>query len=455
MIKIKPFLHKGTRDFLPDEVEKRNYIFDCIKHYFKLYGFAQIETPAIERLEILTGKYGEEGDKLLFKILNSGDYLQKIDWNEMSNESGSESKYNYKKLTGKISEKGLRYDLTVPLARYVVMNQNSLIFPFRRFHIGPVWRADRPGKGRFQEFYQCDADIIGTTSLLCELDLTNMIFDVFDKLGMKVTLKLNNRKILEGIANVCGFRAEMGRIITIIDKLDKIGMDGVELELSKESTLSADALSKLMNILKITSLEELETMLKQDPIGNTGVEELKFIFDKVKHPNLKFDVTLARGLDYYTGCIFEAVSNEVVMGSILGGGRYDNLTEVFGGKDMSGVGISFGIERIYEIMTELNLFPEISVGKVKVLICNIEEGALNLSTELINELRKHNIAAELYPNKTKLEKQLKYANGKNIQFTIIIGSKELESKVVTVKNMVSGEQKSVSPNELVNFINQI
>jgi histidyl-tRNA synthetase len=454
MIKIKPFLHKGTRDFLPAEVIKRNYIFNCIKHYFNLYGFAQIETPAIERLEILTGKYGEEGDKLLFKILNSGDYLQKIDWAEMSNDAGDGSMYNYKKLTGKITEKGLRYDLTVPLARYVVMNQNDLIFPFRRFHIGPVWRADRPGKGRFQEFYQCDADIIGTTSLLCELDLTNMIIDVFDALGMKVTLKLNNRKILEGIANVCGFRSDMGRIITIIDKLDKIGMEGVEAELSKEAILAGDVLSRLMNTLKITALEELENILKEDSIGKQGVEELKFIFDKVKHPNVIFDVTLARGLDYYTGCIFEAVSNDVAMGSILGGGRYDNLTEVFGGKDMSGVGISFGIERIYEIMTELNLFPEITAGKVKVLVCQIEPRAINLSLALIHELRENNISAELYPNETKLEKQLKYANGKNIQYAVIIGSKEMDSNVLTVKDMGSGEQKSITSAELVNIINQ-
>lgn len=454
MIKIKPFLHKGTRDFLPAEVVKRNYIFDCIKHYFHLYGFAQIETPAIERLEILTGKYGEEGDKLLFKILNSGDYLQKIDWTEMADGAGEGSKYNYKKLTGKITEKGLRYDLTVPLARYVVMNQNDLVFPFRRFHIGPVWRADRPGKGRFQEFYQCDADIIGTTSLLCELDLTNMIMAVFDALGMKVTLKLNNRKILEGIANVCGFRSNMGRIITIIDKIDKIGVDGVELELSKEAGMSGDALGRLMNILKISTLEELETVLKEDATGKQGIEELKFIFDKANHPNIKFDITLARGLDYYTGCIFEAVSNEMEMGSILGGGRYDNLTEVFGGKDMSGVGISFGIERIYEIMTEMNLFPDMTAGKVKVLICQIEPGALNLSIDLIGELRKNNIAAELYPNQTKLEKQLKYANGKNIQYAVIIGSKELESNILTVKDMESGEQKSISATELVNIINQ-
>lgn len=446
MNKIKPFLHKGTRDFLPEEVDKRNFIFETIKFYFHLYGFVPIETPAIERLEILTGKYGEEGDKLLFKILNSGEYAQKVDWEKVK---GEDSSILSKKMTSFISEKGLRYDLTVPLARYVVMNQNELVFPFRRFHIGPVWRADRPGKGRFQEFYQCDADIIGTTSLYCELDLVWMILDVFKALGLNITLRLNNRKILEGIANTFDFREQMNQVIVIIDKLDKIGMEGVVEELTKTTTLKPDTIDRLIRVLKINDLNQLQQEIGSDPTGQKGIEEMQFIFDKIKSNQVVFDVTLARGLDYYTGCIFEAVSNDMAMGSILGGGRYDNLTEVFGGKDMSGVGISFGIERIYEIMKECHLFPNNQSHVTKVLISHIEKEAEKIALNLMHQLRAAGIATELYPAMSKPDKQLKYANGKKIAYVVIIGSQELQEGVVTLKNMQTGEQEKLNVNDII------
>ena len=444
MNKIKPFLHKGTRDFLPDEVAQRNYIFETIKTIFHRYGFVAIETPAIERLEILTGKYGEEGDQLLFKILNSGDYLQKVVWNTLKTEDENGETISYKKLTPKISEKGLRYDLTVPLARYVVMHQEELIFPFRRYHIGPVWRADRPGKGRFQEFYQCDADIIGTTSLLCELDLTQMILDVFKSLNMKVKIKLNHRKIIESIADNLGIKAQMNKVLIIIDKFDKIGMQGVRETLEKEAILSTAKLNKLMKVLSIKSLNELKKILGPDEIGKKGIEDLEFLMKNIPSDSIEFDITLARGLDYYTGCIFEVVSTDHPIGSILGGGRYHNLTEVFGGKDMSGVGISFGIERIFEIMSACNLFPTLNANHTKVLIINSDDKDFEKSLELLKELRQQGIPSEYYPTNAKLEKQMKYANAKKIAYVVFMSGENLGVNEIILKNMETGVQENIN-----------
>jgi len=424
--KIKPQLSKGTRDFLPGEVAKRNYIFDTIKIVFRKYGFEEIETPAIERLETLTGKYGEEGDKLLFKILNSGDYLKDVPKEELAvGNSHLATKY--------IAEKGLRYDLTVPLARYVVQHQDNLAFPFKRFHIGPVWRADRPQKGRYQEFYQCDADVIGSNSLMNEVELTKIYVEVFLKLGLDVSIRINNRKILEAIAAYAGCRENLTGLTTIIDKVDKIGIEGVANELGKLS-LTEEQQQKIYSLLQTKNLSSFSSVFKDTEIGKKGIEELEFVLSIAGSKNVVFDITLARGLNYYTGTIWEVVCNNVQMGSIASGGRYDNLTEMFGGQNMSGVGISFGIERIYDVMEELNLFPETISQGVKVLFVPRDQSAEEFTFLQVQQLRDAGIAAEIFLGNVKKQKQFAYAEQKNIAFLVEVGENETQLGKFRLRN---------------------
>ncbi len=444
----KPSIPKGTRDFNPEEVSRRNYIFNVIKETFSLYGFQPIETPSFENSETLMGKYGEEGDRLIFKILNSGDYLSKVD-EKLYLEKDSN------KITSTISEKALRYDLTVPFARYVVQHQNEITFPFKRYQIQPVWRADRPQKGRFREFFQCDADVVGSTSLWQEVEFVQLYDAVFSKLGLKgVTIKINNRKILSGIAETIGAEDKLIDFTVALDKLDKIGEEGVKKEM-REKGISEDALQKLQplfsfdgnNIEKINSLKGL---LLSSQLGMQGVEELEFITNNIEMlglqtASLQIDVTLARGLNYYTGAIFEvSAPAEVNMGSIGGGGRYDDLTGIFGLKNMSGVGISFGLDRIYLVLEELNLFPKTVSENSKALFINFGEKEALYAMQAITKLRKIGIKAELYPDATKMGKQMGYADKRNIPFTILAGEKEIESQTYTLKNMKSGEQQEVS-----------
>jgi histidyl-tRNA synthetase len=426
--RIKPSLSKGTRDFLPSEVAKRNYIFDTIKSVFRKYGFEQIETPAIEKLETLTGKYGEEGDKLLFKILNSGDYLQGI-----RNEKLEIRNLDAKEVTPLISEKGLRYDLTVPLARYVVQHQDDLAFPFKRFHIGPVWRADRPQKGRYQEFYQCDADVIGSTALLNEVELTKIYVEVFEKLGIKSSIRINNRKILEAIAEYADCKELLTEITIVIDKLDKIGMDGVNKELAKLN-LTDSQQEKITSLLQTKSLDDLNFPFANAAVGIKGIEELKFVLAQTKSNEVIFDITLARGLNYYTGIIWEVTAGNVEMGSIASGGRYDNLTEMFGGQNMSGVGISFGIERIYDVMEELNLFPETISQGVKVLFVPRDASAEEFAFQQTQSLRDAGIPAEIFLGNVKKQKQFTYADQKNIAYLVEVGGDEIASKKFRLRN---------------------
>ena len=467
--KIKPSLPKGTRDFLPAEVAKRNYIFDTIKSVFRKYGFQQIDTPAFERLETLTGKYGEEGDRLLFKILNSGDYLKDTpDADLQSKNSGAITKH--------IAEKGLRYDLTVPLARYVVQHNGELTFPFRRFHIGPVWRADRPQKGRYQEFYQCDADVIGSTSLLNEVELTQMYVEVFKKLGIEVVIAINHRKVLQGIAAYLGiFEIEqIETFCTVIDKLDKIGKEKVveELESLFPITPRLESFKNVLNrFYEIAdkayynweeSIYALQNVLKKNENFNweKWVESnlyLSNILTRIEFNNqIKVIPFLARGLSYYTGAIWEVVLDKshepnqaITMGSLGGGGRYDNLTEMFGGRDMSGVGISFGIERIYDVMEELKLFPAELGETTKVLFVHFDEASEAYAFEALQKVRAADIASEIYPGKKKLDKQMNYANDKKIPYVIVIGENERESHQLTFKNMKSGEQQKLSIEEII------
>lgn len=440
----KPSIPKGTRDFSPVEMSRRNYIFNSIKDVFCKFGFSEIETPSMENLSTLMGKYGEEGDKLLFKILNSGDYLKGVDKELIDNDQ-------VLKLATQLCEKGLRYDLTVPFARYVVQHRNDIVFPFKRYQIQPVWRADRPQKGRYREFYQCDADIVGSDSLWNEVSLLQMIDEVFTKLRLRVQIKLNNRKVLAGIAEIIGEPEKIIDITVAIDKIDKIGLDNVEAEL-KERGLSDDAVARLRPILQITGtleerLQQLAELLKDSEIGMLGVEELKTVTSRVSalgmNAELDLDVSLARGLNYYTGTIIEVKSLDVAIGSISGGGRYDNLTGVFGLEGVSGVGVSFGADRIYDVLLQLNLFPEDAIASTRVMFANLGDREAEQAAVYLKELRKAGVSAVLYPDSVKMQKQMKYADAMKIPFVVIIGENELASGNMTVKNMNSGKQESV------------
>jgi histidyl-tRNA synthetase len=445
----KPSIPSGTRDFSPDEMAKRNYIFDTIREVFYLYGFKQIETPAMENLSSLLGKYGEEGDKLLFKILNSGDFLQGVE----DMDTGSASSLQ---LAAKICEKGLRYDLTVPFARYVVMHRNDIVFPFKRFQIQPVWRADRPQKGRYREFFQCDADIIGSRSLLNEVELMQIIDDVFRRLDIRVCIKINNRKMLSGIAEIIGESDKITDITVSIDKLDKIGLENVNAELAVKG-ISKAAIAKLQPIILLNGsnrekLETLKNTLSSSETGMKGIDEIEMILDKIDllgfKTEVELDLTLARGLNYYTGAIFEVKALDVEMGSITGGGRYDNLTGVFGMPDVSGVGISFGADRIFDILNQLNLYPENAGQHSRVLFANFGEKEENYILPLLAEIRKAGISAEIYPEAVKLKKQMAYANDNRIAFVVMAGESEIAENKVSVKNMLSGEQFLVEINQL-------
>jgi histidyl-tRNA synthetase len=441
--KVKPSLPSGTRDFLPQEVAKRNYIFGIIKSVFEKYGFQQIETPVLENLSTLTGKYGEEGDQLLFKVLNSGDYLKDANAETLSNKDS-------KKLTAEIAERGLRYDLTVPLARYVVQHQNDLVFPFKRYHIAPVWRADRPQKGRYREFYQCDADIIGSNSLLNEVELTQIFSKVFSALKLNTEIRINNRKILEAIAVYASCEDKLEAMTVAIDKLDKIGIEGISNELLNRG-FTEEQINKVKQVLVVKKLEELSAMFASIPIGIQGIEELAHVMKLASSPSVVFDVTLARGLNYYTGVIWEIKSLDSAMGSIGSGGRYANLTEMFGGRDMSGVGISFGVERIYDIMEELKLFPQDALKTTEVLFVHFSEANRDFAFPLVQQLRNANVATELYPDKAKMEKQMKYANAKGIPYVVVIGDNEMQSGKLAVKDMRSGTQEEKTFAELLAF----
>ena len=439
----KPSIPKGTRDFSPEEMMRRTYIFDSIKSVFRLFGYAPLETPSMENLSTLLGKYGDEGDKLLFKILNSGDYGAKLSEDELRQAS-------------KISEKGLRYDLTVPFARYVVQHQNEIVFPFKRYQIQPVWRADRPQKGRYREFYQCDVDVIGSKSLLSEVELVDIVDRVFRKLGISVTLKMNNRKILYGIAESIGHADKMIDITVAIDKLDKIGLDNVKSEL-RERGIDDEAINKLQPILELSGtnaekLNKLSEVIGASETGMLGIEEMRTIFNNVEQLGIgltpELDLSLARGLNYYTGAIFEVKANDFQIGSISGGGRYDDLTGIFGMPGMSGVGISFGADRIYDVMLGLNLFPEELACSTKVIFANLGSEESTCALRLIRELRDKDIAAEIYPDLGKMKKQMEYANRRGIPYVVIIGSEELQKEVATVKDMRSGEQREVEFNKL-------
>lgn len=446
----KPSIPKGTRDFSPVEMSKRNYIFNTIREAFHLFGFRQIETPAMENLSTLMGKYGEEGDKLLFKIQNSGDYFSGITDEELLSRNAA-------KLASKFCEKGLRYDLTVPFARYVVMHRDELTFPFKRYQIQPVWRADRPQKGRYREFYQCDADVIGNNSLINEVELIQLIDHVFNKLNIRVAIKLNNRKILAGIAEVIGEPDKIIDITIAIDKFEKIGLDGVIAEM-KEKGIGDSSIEKLLPILEAKGgnnekLETIAKVLEGNETGEKGVEEITFILNTIGTLNLKsavdLDLTLARGLNYYTGAILEVKALDVQIGSITGGGRYDNLTGVFGMDGVSGVGISFGADRIYDVMNQLDLYPKASILNTKIMFVNFGEKEAVYSLALISQLRSVGISAELYPSSDKMKKQMGYANNHNISFVALIGETEMESGTITVKDMVSGEQKGMVLEELI------
>ena len=449
---MKPSLAKGTRDFSSEEVVRRKFIINTLQNNFELFGFQPLETPSFENLSTLTGKYGEEGDRLIFKILNSGDYASKTkeeDWNSK----------NSQKLISQISEKALRYDLTVPFARYVAMNHGTMTFPFKRYQIQPVWRADRPQKGRFREFYQCDADVVGSESLWQEVELVQLYLKSFSDLKIPVTLHLNNRKILSGLAEYAGISKHLIEFTVALDKLDKIGKEGVIKELL-EKNISQKSIDKLEFLFEQTddSMENL-LLLKEkfveDDLGFKGVEELEFVFNKcldlgISLENLKFDITLARGLDYYTGAIFEVKADEVAMGSIGGGGRYDNLTEVFGVKNIPGIGISFGLDRIYLVMEELGLFPQSIENSVKYLFANYGERESLEALKVIFQLRKNGISAELYPESAKLKKQFTYAEKKGIPNLVFFGEQEISENKITIKNLDSGEQKTLSLKEFLN-----
>ena len=446
----KPSIPKGTRDFSPNEMARRNYIFDTIKSVFKLYGYQQIETPAMENLSTLMGKYGEEGDKLLFKILNSGDFMKEV------NESDLEQR-NLVRLTNQLCEKGLRYDLTVPFARFVVQYSGQLKMPFKRYQIQPVWRADRPQKGRYREFYQCDADVVGSDSLWNEIELLSMIDMVFGRLKVRVAIKVNNRKILSGIAEMIGEADKIVDITVAIDKIDKIGIDNVNAEL-REKGLSEEAIEKLRPLLEMTGtnaekLSTLAQLLAGSEIGMKGVEELRTViegFDQLGHNCVAdIDVSLARGLNYYTGTIIEVKALDVQIGSITGGGRYDNLTGVFGMPGLSGVGISFGADRIYDVLNQLNLYPTSVSQSVKVLFVNFGEKESMEAARIVKSLREEGVAAEIYPDAAKMKKQMGYANDRLIPYVAIIGESELAEGTVNLKDMNAGTQEKLTPADLI------
>ena len=446
----KPSIPKGTRDFGPIEMAKRNYIFNTIREVYALYGFQQIETPAMETLQTLMGKYGEEGDKLLFKVLNSGDFLSKTTDEELQER-------NSLHLAAKLCEKGLRYDLTVPFARYVVMHREELQLPFKRYQIQPVWRADRPQKGRYREFYQCDADVVGSDSLLNEVELMQIVDTVFSRFGIRVQIKMNNRKILSGIAEVIGAADKIVDITVAIDKLDKIGIDNVNAEL-REDGLSEEQIAQLQPIIMLsgTNDEKLATIaevLKDSETGLKGVEEIRFILNVLKTTGLKneiqLDLTLARGLNYYTGAIFEVKALDVQIGSITGGGRYDNLTGIFGMPGLSGVGISFGADRIYDVLNQLDLYPKDSVTATQVLFINFGDQETAYCLPIINNVRAQGIRAEIFPDAAKMKKQMAYANAKQIPFVALAGENEIKEGKLTLKNMATGEQQMLAPEEVI------
>ncbi len=456
MASIKPSVPKGTRDFSPAEMAKRNFIFDTIKAVFRKYGYQQIETPSMENLSTLTGKYGEEGDKLMFKILNSGDF-----WSEAESRKQKDQSFEYssKSLTSAISEKALRYDLTVPFARYVVQHQNEITFPFKRFQVQPVWRADRPQKGRYREFFQCDADVVGSDSLLNEAEFILIYDEALSQLGLKdFTIKINNRKILSGIAELIDKADNIVDLTVAIDKLDKIGFDGVVKELLERGFTEAD-IEKIKPVILLQGsneekLESLRKSLSTSTIGLKGCEEIETVFNylkacKLQRATVELDITLARGLNYYTGAIFEVKTNEVAMGSIGGGGRYDDLTGMFGLKDLTGAGISFGADRIYDVMEELKLFPEATGESTRVLICCFDKDGEQYALPLLQQLRGQNINAELYPAGAKIKKQMDYANNKQIPYVILIGSDEMQSGLLSFKNMQSGEQEKLGADAIV------
>ena len=450
----KPSIPKGTRDFSPVEMAKRNYIFNTIREVFYRYGFQQIETPSMENLSTLMGKYGEEGDKLLFKIQNSGDYFSGLTDEELLSRNAA-------KLASKFCEKGLRYDLTVPFARYVVMHRDEITFPFKRFQIQPVWRADRPQKGRYREFYQCDADVVGSNSLLNEVELVQMIDAVFQKFGIRVSIKINNRKILTGIAEIIGEADKIVDITVAIDKLDKIGLDNVNAELASKG-IPQEAIDKLQPIILLSGSNEeklatLKNVLAASETGLKGVEESEFILKTIAglgiQSEVELDLTLARGLNYYTGAIFEVKALDVQIGSISGGGRYDNLTGVFGMEGMSGVGISFGADRIYDVLNQLDLYPKEAVNGTQLLFVNFGEAEAAYVLPVLAQVRAAGIRAEIYPDAAKMKKQMSYANAKMVPFVAIVGENEMKEGKVMLKNMTSGEQSLVTPGELVAAIN--
>lgn len=449
----KPGIPKGTRDFSPVEMAKRNYIFNTIREVFYLYGFQQIETPSMENLSTLMGKYGDEGDKLLFKIQNSGDYFSGLTDDELLSRNAA-------KLASKFCEKGLRYDLTVPFARYVVMHRDEITFPFKRFQIQPVWRADRPQKGRYREFYQCDADVVGSNSLLNEVELVQMIDTVFRKFGIRVSIKINNRKILSGIAEIIGEVDKIVDITVAIDKLDKIGLDNVNAELASKG-IPQEAIDKLQPIILLSGtneekLETLKTVLAASETGLKGVEESEFILKTIAglgiQSDVELDLTLARGLNYYTGAIFEVKALDVQIGSISGGGRYDNLTGVFGMEGVSGVGISFGADRIYDVLNQLDLYPKDAVDGTQLLFVNFGEAEAAYVLPVLAKVRAAGIRAEIYPDSAKMKKQMGYANNKAIPFVAIVGENEMNEGKLTLKNMTTGEQSLVTPDELIDAI---
>ena len=451
----KPSIPKGTRDFSPVEMAKRNYIFNTIREVFHLFGYQQIETPSMENLSTLMGKYGDEGDKLLFKIQNSGDYFSCLTDEELLSRNAA-------KLASKFCEKGLRYDLTVPFARYVVMHRDEISFPFKRYQIQPVWRADRPQKGRYREFYQCDADVVGSNSLLNEVELVQMIDRVYGKFGIRVSIKINNRKILTGIAEIIGEADKIVDITVAIDKLDKIGLDNVNAELASKG-IPQEAIEKLQPIIMLSGtneekLETLKTVLAASETGLKGVEESEFILKTVASLGVKseveLDLTLARGLNYYTGAIFEVKALDVQIGSISGGGRYDNLTGVFGMSGMSGVGISFGADRIYDVLNQLDLYPKEAVNATQLLFVNFGEKEAAYCLPVLSAARDAGIRAEIYPDSAKMKKQMSYANDKNIPFVAIVGENEMNEGKLTLKNMTTGEQSLVTPEELLAAIKE-
>ncbi len=448
MAQITCSIPKGTRDFLPQEMARRNYIFDTIRAVFKTFCFVPIETPALENLSTLMGKYGEEGDKLLFKVLNSGNFMEGVDFAQ-----------DYHRVAPRICDRGLRYDLTVPFARFVVQHRNDIVFPFKRYQMQPVWRADRPQKGRYREFYQCDADVIGSDSLLHELELVQMIDDVFQRLGIEIVLKINNRKILAGIANLIGMPEKLVDITVAIDKLDKIGLDNVKAELL-ERGLTAEAIAKLQPVFDLSGtasekLDSLQSLFAGDETGMKGVDEMRTLFDYIADVKpaceVELDLTLARGLNYYTGAIFEVKAKNVSIGSICGGGRYDNLTGIFGMPDVSGVGISFGADRIYDVLAELNKFPENLEHTSTVLFINFGEKELAQCIKYTALLRKNGVAAEIYPEAAKMKKQMSYADAKKIPFVAFVGESEIANNTVTIKDMATGEQKTIPAEEMEKF----